>query len=282
MVQQLDFPLILAPTGMVPTKQQNPALPTTPKEIAATVKNCASLGITAVHLHARDDAGEAAWDKKIYAEIISEVRSLSPEVLINVSTSGRSWSEIEKRADVLALDGDLKPDIASLTTSSLNFLRSASVNEPDTVRKLAGIMLERGIHPELELFDLGMVNAAKILVKEKLLRLPILANVFLGNAFSAQATPLALAAMLQGLPDETIWSVAGIGDYNLDSYALSLASGGGVRVGLEDGIFIREKGERRLTSNEELVERVLKISQALDRTAMRPEDLKVRLKGSSN
>jgi uncharacterized protein (DUF849 family) len=181
---------------------------------------------------------------------------------------------LEKRADVLSLDGDVKPDIASLTLSSVNFLRGASVNEPAIIRELAKIMLERGITPELELFDLGMVNACKVLVGEGLLQTPILANVFLGNVYSAQASALHLAAMTSGLPDNSIWSGAGIGNFNLQSYALALASGGGVRVGLEDGIHLRKMGERSLTSNEELHTRVVEMASLLDRTPMNGSQLK--------
>ena len=127
-------PIVLAPTGMVPTRAMTPHVPLTPAEIAADVRAAAEVGISSVHLHARDEDGEPAWERRIYAEIIDRVRSECPDVVINVSTSGRTWSEVEKRADVLALDGDLKPDMASLTLSSLNFMSGASVNAPDTVR----------------------------------------------------------------------------------------------------------------------------------------------------
>ena len=278
MVQQLEFPLVLAPTGMIPTKKQNPSLPVSAIEIGKTVQRCAEMGITTVHIHARDESGEPTWEKRYYAAIVSEVRSRVPSVLINVSTSGRNWSELEKRADVLSLDGDLKPDIASLTPSSLNFLKAASVNEPEVVRTLAKIMFDRGIIPELELFDLGMVNAARILVKDGLISSPILANIFLGSAFSAQAHPLHLGTMIAGLPEGSIWSGAGIGDYNLASYALALGSGGGVRVGLEDGTTVSQSGSREPTSNEALVERVLEIARALDKKPMSGAALKKKLK----
>lgn len=270
----MKFPLTLAPTGMVPTKSQNPSLPTSAIEVAQTVQRCAEIGLTAVHLHARDGQEAPAWEKSYYTELILEIRSRTPQVLINVSTSGRNWSEFEKRADVLSLDGDLKPDIASLTLSSLNFLKGASVNEPDTIRALAKVLLDRGITPELELFDLGMVNAARVLMKEGLLRTPLLVNIFMGNVYSAQATAMHLAAMTSGLPDNSIWSGAGIGDFNLQSYALALASGGGVRVGLEDGIYLRKMGERRLTSNEELLTRVVELAALLDRLPMSGSELR--------
>ena len=124
-------PIVLAPTGMVPRKAMTPHVPVTAHEIAQDVASAAAIGISSVHLHARDAQGDPAWERNIYAEIIGSVRDLTPDIVINVSTSGRSWSELEKRADVLALDGDLKPDMASLTLSSLNFLSGPSVNAPD-------------------------------------------------------------------------------------------------------------------------------------------------------
>lgn len=278
-MQQLEFPLTLAPTGMVPTKDQNPALPVTPKEIAQTVKRCSEKGITTVHIHARDESGAPTWEKKYFEDIIMRVRSEAPSVLINVTTSGRNWSDLEKRADVLSLDEDTKPDIASLTPSSLNFLSGASVNAPETVRALSKIMLDRGIIPELEIFDVGMINAAKVLVRENLLTTPLLANLFLGNVFSAQATPGHLSQMIADLPEGTIWSGAGIGAFNLDAYALALASGGGVRAGLEDGLTLRRSGVREQASNEELVERVIGIASSLDRRPMSGQKLKSELLG---
>src|SRR4051794_3448812 len=172
---------------MVPTRAMTPHVPMTPTEIARDVAAAAAVGITSVHLHARDDDGAPTWDREVYARIVGAVRAAAPDVVVNVSTSGRSWSELERRADVLALDGDLKPDLASLTLSSLNFVGQASVNDPETIRGLARIMRERGIVPELEIFDLGMVNMAHVLRKEGLLPEPLVANLFFGNVAGMQA-----------------------------------------------------------------------------------------------
>jgi uncharacterized protein (DUF849 family) len=144
-------------------------VPITPVEIAKDVALCSQVGITSVHIHARDENGQPDWKVDVYRRIVSEIKMRTPDVLINVSTSGRNWSEIEKRADCLSLEGDLKPDLASLTTSSLNFLSGPSINSHETVSRLAEIMLERGIKPELEIFDLGMVNVAHVLKKNGLL-----------------------------------------------------------------------------------------------------------------
>lgn len=270
------FPVVLAPTGMVPTRAHTPHVPLTPAEVARDVAAAAAIGITSVHVHARDEAGAPAWHRETYARFVSAIRDAAPEVLVNVSTSGRDWSELERRADCLALEDDLKPDLASLTLSSLNFINQASVNAPDVVRGLARIMSERGIVPELEVFDLGMVNMVGVLRKEGLLPGPVVVNLFVGNIAGAQATLSSLGLMVSGLPDDAVWSGAGLGDFQATAHAMSLASGGGVRVGLEDGLYLDARRET-LATNPQLVERGHEMGRLLGRRAMTPAEFRARL-----
>lgn len=269
-------PIVLAPTGMVPTRSMTPHVPLTPAEIAADVAAAAEIGITSVHLHARGEDGDPAWEQEIYARIVGAVRDKTPDVVINVSTSGRSWSELERRADCLALDGDLKPDLASLTLSSLNFVSGASVNAPETVHGLARIMLDRGIVPELEIFDFGMVNYINVLAHKGLLPGAVVANLFFGNIAGMQATLGEVGLAVDRLPPDTIWSGAGLGDFQLTAQSLSVAAGGGVRVGLEDGIWF-DRGRTRLATNSMLVERVHELLSLHGRTPMSSTDLRSRL-----
>jgi 3-oxoadipate:acetyl-CoA acetyltransferase len=271
-------PIVLAPTGMVPTRAMTPHVPLTPAEIAEDVAAAAAVGISSVHLHARDAAGEPAWDRNIYAEIIDRVRSRCPDLVINVSTSGRTWSELEKRADVLALDGDLKPDMASLTLSSLNFLNGASVNAPETVRGLARIMRDRGITPELEIFDLGMLNFARALRKEGLLVGPVAANLFFGNIAGLQPTLSEVGLAVDRVPEDVTWSGAGLGSFQLTAQALAINAGGGVRVGLEDGIHL-DRARTRLARNVDLVERVHSLLETSERSAMTPTEYRREVLG---
>lgn len=262
-------PIVFAPTGMVPTRAQTPHVPLTPAEIAADVSAAAEIGISSVHLHARDAAGSPAWQKNIYADIIARIRESNPDLVINVSTSGRNWTELERRADVLALDGDVKPDMASLTLSSLNFLTGASVNAPDTIRGLVRIMRDRGITPELEIFDLGMLNAASILRKEGLLVGPVAANLFFGNAFGMQPTLAEFGVAVDRVPDGVTWCGAGLGAYQGVAQSLAIFAGGGVRVGLEDGIYL-DRAKQVLARNVDLVQRVHNVLAAAERSAMTP------------
>jgi len=228
-------------------------------------------------VHARDEEGNPDWRRSTYERFVGAIKEAAPDVLINVSTSGRSWSELERRADCLALSDDLKPDLASLTLSSLNFLTQASINAPDVVRGLAQVMLDRGIVPELELFDLGMVNMVSVLRRQGLLPDPVVVNVFVGNIAGAQATPSAFGLMTSGLPDDAIWSGAGLGDFGAPAHAMSLASNGGVRVGLEDGLYVDARREE-LATNPGLVERAHKLGELLGRRAMTPDEMRTRLK----
>lgn len=265
----LDAPIVLAPTGMVPTKAMTPHVPLSPAEIAADVKACADIGITSVHLHARDVDGKPTWKRDVFASLVAAVREQAPDVLINVTTSGRDWSEIERRADALALDGDLKPDLASLTLSSLNFLQSASVNAPHVVSELARIMSERGIVPELEIFDFGMINVARVMREKGQLPAPLVANLFFGNIAGMQATPAEFGVAIDRLPDQTLWSATGIGDYQFTAQALGVAAGGGVRVGLEDGIWF-DRARTDLATNPRLVERVHALLELHGRSHLAP------------
>ena len=156
------------PTGMIPTKTMTPHVPVSVQEIVEDVLEASELGITMVHLHARDPiSGEPTYKKEIYGEIIEGIRNYAPQLAICVSLSGRNINELELRADPLFLEGSLKPDFGSLTLSSLNFNNTASINSPTMVQDLAAIMKERGIVPELEAFDIGMINYSKYLEKKK-------------------------------------------------------------------------------------------------------------------
>src|SRR5512133_262427 len=227
----IDF----TPTGMIPTKEMNPNTPISPNEIIEDVLKANDLGITKVHLHARDTEGKPTYRYNIYAEIVDGIRKYS-NLPICLSTSGRTYREFWQRTECL----DLYPEMASLTLSSLNFNKQESTNSPDTIQKLALLMRERGIKPELEAFDTGMINYAKYLIKKGLLTPPYYFNLILGNIACAQADPLYLGLMIKELPGDSVWSVAGIGHTQLPMNSMSIAIGGGVRVGLEDNIWYCE------------------------------------------
>jgi 3-keto-5-aminohexanoate cleavage enzyme len=135
------------------------------------------------------------------------------------------------------------------------------MNAPDMIRALAKKMLDNNIRPELEAFDLGMINYAKYLITKGLVKPPYYFNLILGNIACAQANILSLGLMINELPSESIWSAGGIGNWQLKMNAMSIIEGGGVRVGLEDNIWFDE-GRTKPATNLDLVKRLLAIAKA--------------------
>jgi len=275
MITQPEHLIInFTPTGMIPTRDMTPHVPLRSSEIVEDVHEAYEEGITMVHLHARDkDTSEPTYRAEVYCDIIQGIRRYAPDLILAVSLSGRTFQEYEKRAAPLSLDGDLKPDMGSLTLSSVNFNRQASVNAPDIIQGLAAEMLERNILPELEAFDSGMINYAKYLEGKNLLRAPHYFNLLLGNIACAQADLLHAGVMIRDLPEQSYWSLAGIGDAQLKMNSVAIAMGGGVRVGLEDQIFYDHK-RTKLARNIDLIRRVHALAEANEREVMKPSELR--------
>lgn len=242
------------------------------------IHKACEIGITMVHIHARETgSGKPTYKSDIYASIIEKVRKFDKELILGVSLSGRDFSEFEKRAEPLNLDGDLKPDMGSLTLSSVNFNRQASINSPKMIQDLAAKMMEKGIVAELEAFDAGMINYAHYLTKKGLLEPPFYFNLLLGNIACAQADLLHVGVMVNDLPGQSYWSLAGIGDWQLNMNSLAIAMGGGVRVGIEDNIYF-DKKRTTLAKNEDLLKRIHTIAEANERPLMSAAELRKLLK----
>ena len=262
------------PTGMIPTKEMTPYVPVTVQEIVEDVHEAVEIGITMVHLHARDErTGEPTYKAEVYEEIIAGIRKFSKDLVIGVSLSGRTFKEFEKRAEPLQLEGDLKPDMGSLTLSSVNFNRETSVSSPDMIKALAREMKRRGVLPELEAFDSGMINYAKYLERTGLLEPPHYFNLLLGNIACAQADLLHAGVMIRDLPPNSVWSLAGIGDSQLMMNSIAIAAGGGVRVGIEDNIWY-DPGRTKLARNADLIRRIHGLAEANEREVMAPGELR--------
>lgn len=264
------------PTGMIPMKTDTPYVPVTVQEIVSEVKEAVKLGITMVHLHARDDQGLPSSDKDIYAQIIQGIREFAPELVVCVSTSGRIHNDYETRSQVLFLEGKLKPDMASLTLSSLNFNKTASISEPETILNLAKTMKEKGIKPELEVFDLGMANMLKYLIKKDLVASPYYVNLILGNIASAQADLLPIGVLLKDLPEDSLVSLGAVGNDQLKANALAIAMGLGVRIGLEDNYWYDQE-RTVLATNMSLLKRIHTLIEAHQHTLMTSSELRTLL-----
>ncbi len=274
----MDIIVNFTPTGMIPTKKLSPHAPLSVSEIVEDVLRATEIGITTVHLHARDEvSGDPTYESEIYGRIIEGIRAYARDLVIGVSTSGRRYSRFSQRADCLQLEGEQKPDMGSLTLSSVNFNKQASVNSPDMIRRLAEEMAGKGILPELEAFDAGMINYAKYLTSRGVLQPPHYFNLILGNIACAQADLLHVGVMIRDLPPESYWSLAGVGDTQLMMNSLAIAVGGGVRVGLEDNVWFDVK-RTKLATNADLLHRVRGLIEANGHEVMRPSTFRRLLK----
>lgn len=254
----------VALTGMIPTKEITPYVPITPKEIIKDALKCAKAGANIVHIHARDDQGKPTWKKDIYEKIISGIREKNSEIIITVSTTGRNWPEFEKRSEVLKIKGDLKPDMATLTMGSLNFINTASMNSPEMIEKLTNMMQENGIKPEFEIFEPGMLHKANFLLERKIINdVKPYFNIFFGNLGTAPLDSANIASMLSLIPENGHWAFAGLGRYQLDANILALGLDGSIRTGIEDNVYYDQE-KKILASNLGLVQRIRRIMSEMD------------------
>jgi uncharacterized protein (DUF849 family) len=272
-------PLIVnaALTGMVARRESVPHVPLTEAEIADDAERCFAAGATVVHLHARDADQRPQWRRDAYAELIPAIRRRCPGIVVCATTSGREVADVDRRADVLELDGDARPDMASLTLGSLNFHTGPSVNAIDTVEELAARMADRGIRPELEIFDLGMAHLAHRLLARGLLPEAPYANLLLGFPNGAPADARALVALVDALPAGTTWAAAGCGAFQRPAAALAVAIGGHVRTGLEDNPYLDHRS-RRPADNLTLVQRTVGLADAAGRPIATPEQARALLR----
>jgi len=248
------------PTGMVPTKALNQNVPISVEEIIQESITLAALGTGIIHLHARDETGAPTWKKETYKRIIAGIREHAPDVILCVTTSGRNWSDFARRSEVLEITGDDKPDMASLSLGSLNFMHSACCNSPQMINDLCKKMLGAAIKPELEIFSPGMINQMNILIEHNLLTPPYYANLIFGNIFTMQFELAQAAYCLQHLPAPCITALAGIGQYQLPVNQLAIIMNKGIRIGLEDNLYL-DKNKKIPASNSSLIERIKRFSE---------------------
>lgn len=248
------------PTGMVPTTKQTPFVPVQVQQIIEEVHAANEAGITIAHLHARNEDETPTYKKEVYRDIVEGVRKHCPELIICLSTSGRNVQAFEHRSEVI----ELCPDMCSLTLSSLNFMQQASVNAPDIIHALAEKMNALGVRPELECFDMGMINYGKYLIKKNILKGPFYWNLLFGNIAGMQAELIQIGNAVREIKeegkDEHFISLGGLGSEQLKINTIAIASGYGVRAGLEDNTWF-DRGRTQPATNMDLLKRVHQLMQ---------------------
>jgi 3-oxoadipate:acetyl-CoA acetyltransferase len=226
--------ITVAITGSLPKKKDNPGVPITVAEQIESTHEAFEAGATLVHLHVRNDDGSPTSAPERFAEVLAGIRKHCPGMITQVSTGGRSGAGRE-RGGMLAL----RPDMASLATGSVNFPTRVYDNAPDLVDWLAGEMLEHGIKPEVEAFDLSMIFQAVALQKAGRIRGPLHVQFVMGvkNAMPVDREVFEFyVKTLKRLAPDATWTGAGIGRDQLTLARWSLELGGHCRTGMEDNV----------------------------------------------
>ncbi len=224
----------VALTGAVPHKSDNRLVPLSPEEIVADVLKCADAGATAFHVHVRDENGTPVHRRDLYEATFGAIRAARPELVLCVTTSSRVDADPAARMAGLDLDEAIRPDMASLTLGSFNFPNQPSVNPPDQMVALLETMAELGIRPELEVFELGMINTMHLLAERGLIPSPPVVNVLLGSMGSMPAFVGDLAQAVERLGPGVEWAAAGIGRFQNSMVLAAAIMDGNVRTGLAE------------------------------------------------
>ncbi len=262
--------ITVAPVGSVPTKKDNPHTPITPAEIAGDVVACYRLGASVAHLHARDESGKATTDVNRYREI-KDLIEKECNIVIQLSTGARTGSHFDRGACI-----DLKPEMASLSTGSSNFSNGVNTNPPDLIQYLAEKMYRNGVVPEIEAFDVSMVDNAKFFLKKGVLRPPLNFNLVFNVPGSMSGTPKNLLHMVEILPENCTFSVTAIGAVQTDLITMAVILGGNVRVGLEDNL-VYSYADGVPGTNMMFVERAVRIIRELGREVADPDEARQML-----
>lgn len=252
-------------TGAETTRAQNPALPITPREQADAAYACWKAGASIIHLHVRDEDGKPSQEPERFAESIELIKARCP-VIVQISTGGAVGESIERRAAPLKL----RPEMASLNAGSINFGDEVFVNLPRDIEMLAAEMKALGVKPEIEVYDLGMLEYALRLVRKEIVASPAQIQFVLGTPFGMDGSARNMTLLADRLPEGTTWTAAGIGRWQLPVAAQSIVMGGHVRVGFEDNVYWSKGVPAR--DNAQLVERVADLSRTLQREVASPDE----------
>ena len=247
------------------TREDFPALPLSPEELAEAARGACEAGATLIHLHVRDEDGRPTQRVDVFEETTRKIRERC-ECILQYSTGGAVGTPLEDRLAPL----DLDPDMATLSMGTMNFGDDIFENREHTIQALSAKMKERSIMPELEIFDYGMMDTVDRFLKKGYLSDPFHVDFVLGVPGGMNGQVGSLNMLVERLAAGQNWTVSGVGRFQLSLAAHALAMGGHVRVGLEDNIYYR-KGELA-QSNAQLVARVARIARELDRDVATLDD----------
>ena len=283
-----------AVTGSGDTVGKHPAIPKTPQEIADSAIEAAKAGAAVAHIHVRDpESGKPSRNPALFKEVVERVRESDTDVVLNLTAGmggdltlgsvdqplplSEEGTDMAGPLERLAHVDEMLPEICTLDCGTMNFAEGDYVmtNTPGMLRAMAKKVQDLGVRPELEVFDTGHLVFVKRLMKDGLLDDPIMLQLCMGIPYGAPDDPTTLMAMVNQLPEGSIWSSFSIGRMQLPYVAQTVLAGGNVRVGLEDNLYL-ERGV--YASNANLVERAVTILEAMNVRVVGPDEVREKLK----
>ena len=286
-----DVIVTCAVTGAGDTCDKNPHVPVTPQEIAASAVAAAKAGAAIAHIHVRDpDTAKGSRDIDLFRKTVDLIRDSDTDVVINLTSGmGGDWVPSESDpalpgpgTDMIGPKGRLahviacKPEICSLDCGTMNFGNGNEIyiSTPPYLRKMASMVQQIGVKPELEVFELGHIRFAKQMIAEGIIDAPPMFQICLGIPWGAAQSVDNMKVMKDELPTDASWASFGISRMQMPMAAAAVAMGGNVRVGLEDNIYLDRGVPAR---NEQLVERVVGIIERMGGRVLTPAEARAKL-----
>lgn len=267
--------ITVAVTGAWPTRQDNPALPVTPEEIAEDVYECWKAGAAVAHIHVRNDDGTPCTDFERYKETIDLIRAKKDcDICINITSSGGTLgsgsTEDDDEVRIKPIR-ELLPEICSYDCGTMNWQnRTILENHPRFLETLGKEAKRLDIKPEIEIFDAGMIYTAEHYVKTGILKAPCHFQLILGAAGGVKATLEDLIMLKSRIPEGSTWAAAGIGRGHVPIMMATIAMGGHLRVGMEDNVYY-SKGVLA-ENNAQLVSRAKRLIEEAGYETATPEE----------
>jgi uncharacterized protein (DUF849 family) len=277
-------------TGNLTTPDQTPHLPITPEEIAESALGAAEAGAAIAHIHVREPGtGKPSMDVELYREVMERIHARNPQLIINLTTGpggrfvpseddprvagpGTTLLPPEKRVEHIAA---LKPDICTLDLNTMNSAGQVVINTPGNVRRMAKVINAAGVKPEIELFDSGDIALMHDLLKDGTLSSALVTTLITGVRYGFQPSPETVLYARDLLPADALFTAIGIGRATFQMAALSYLSGGHVRVGLEDAVYL-DRGVLA-PSNASVVEKARRIVEDLGGQIASPREAREML-----
>jgi uncharacterized protein (DUF849 family) len=289
-----------AVTGNLTTPDQTPHLPITPEQIADACLGAAEAGAAIVHIHVRDpETGKPSMELDYYRDVVERIRAKNAQLILNITTGpggrfvpspdeprvaapGTTLMAPEKRAAHIAA---LRPEICTIDLNTMNSGNEVVINTPGNVRRMAKVMRDAGVKPEVELFDSGDIALMHDLIRDGTLESPMLCSFVMGVRYGFQPSPETVLYARNLLPSNAEFTAIGIGKAAFTTVAQSYLAGGHIRVGLEDSVYLA-RGQLA-SSNAAMVEKARRIVEELGAQIAAPREareiigLPTRLAGAS-